>query len=68
MKTEFYESDPFTPRKAGLLLTIETDYRFEKGEELLIDDGGKTTKIRVMYVNIQVRNGVITREILGLKV
>ena len=68
MKTEFYESDPFTPRKAGLLLTIDTDYRFEKGEEVLIEDGGKTTKVRVMYVNIQVRNGVISREILGLKV
>ena len=68
MKTEFYESDPFTPRKAGLLLTIDTDYRFEKGEEVLIEDGGKTTKVRIMYVNIQVRSGVMTREILGLKV
>ena len=67
MKTEFYESDPFSPRKAGLLLSIDTDYRFEKGEEVFIDDGGKQTKIRVMYVNIQVRNGVISREILGLK-
>ena len=65
MKTEFYESDPFSPRKAGLLLSIDTDYRFEKGEEVFIDEGGKTTKIRVMYVNIQVRNGVISREILG---
>jgi hypothetical protein len=67
MKTEFYESDPFSPRKAGLLLSIDTDYRFEKGEEVVIEEGGKTTKIRVMYVNIQVRNGVFTREILGLK-
>ena len=67
MKTEFYESDPFSPRKAGLLLSIDTDYRFEKGEEVLIEEGGKTTKIRVLYVNIQVRNGVISREILGLK-
>jgi hypothetical protein len=68
MKTEFYESDPFTPRKAGLLLTIDTDYRFEKGEEVVIDEGGRSTKVRVMYVNIQVKNGVMTREILGLKV
>jgi len=67
MKTEFYESDPFSPRKAGLLLSIDTDYRFDKGEEVLIEEGGKTTKIRVLYVNIQVRNGVISREILGLK-
>jgi hypothetical protein len=68
MKTEFYESDPFSPRKAGLLLTIDTDYRFEKGEEVVIDEGGKTTKVRVMYINVQVRNGVMSREILALKV
>jgi hypothetical protein len=67
MKTEFYESDPFSPRKAGLLLTIDTDYRFEKGEEVVIDEGGRMTKIRVMHVNIQVKNGVLSREILGLK-
>jgi hypothetical protein len=67
MKTEFYESDPFTPRKAGLLLTLDTDYRFEKGEEVVIEEGGKTIKIRVMYVNVQVRNGVMSREVLGLK-
>jgi hypothetical protein len=68
MKTEFYESDPFSPRKAALLLTIDTDYRFEKGEEVVIDEGGKTIKVRVMYVNVQVRNGVMSREILALKV
>jgi hypothetical protein len=68
MKTEFYESDPFSPRKAALLLTIDTDYRFEKGEEVVIDEGGKTTKVRVMYVNVQVRNGVLSREVLALKV
>jgi hypothetical protein len=67
MKTEFYESDPFSPRKAGLLLTIDTDYRFEKGEEVVIDEGGRMTKIRVMHVNIQVKDGVLSREILGLK-
>jgi hypothetical protein len=68
MKTEFYESDPFSPKKAGLLLSIDTDYRFEKGEEVVIDEGGRVTKIRVLYVNIQVRNGVMSREVLGLKV
>ena len=67
MKTEFYESDPFTPRKAALLLSLDTDYRFEKGDEVVIDAGGRPTKVRVMDVRIHVRAGVISREILALK-
>lgn len=67
MKTEFYESDPFSPRKAGLLLSIDTDYRFEKGEEVVIEEGGRTTKVRVMDVLIRIKSGVMSREILSLK-
>ena len=68
MKTEFYESDPFAPRKADLLLSLDTDYRFEKGDEVTIDGGGRTTKIRVMDVRVRVTSGVLSREILALKV
>lgn len=67
MNTEFYESDPFTPRKAALLLSIDTDYRFEKGDEVVIESGGRTTKVRVMDVRINVASGVLNREILALK-
>jgi hypothetical protein len=67
MHTEFFESDPFVPRKAELLLKIDTDYRFEKGDEVVIDNGGRTTKVRVMDVRIRVAAGVISREILALK-
>jgi hypothetical protein len=67
MKTEFFESDPFTPRKAGLLLSIDTDYRFEKGDEVLIEAANRTTKIRIMDVRIAVRMGVVSREILAMK-
>jgi hypothetical protein len=68
MKTEFFESDPFSPRKSELLLSIDTDYRFEKGDEVVIDSGGRTTKVRVMDVRVAVRSGVLSREILALKV
>ena len=68
MKTEFFESDPFSPRKSELLLSIDTDYRFEKGDEVVIESGGRTTKVRVMDVRIAVRAGVISREILALRV
>ena len=68
MKTEFFESDPFSPRKADLLVAIESDYRFEKGDEVVIDMGGHTTKVRIMDVRVHVNSGVLSREILALKV
>jgi hypothetical protein len=67
MKTEFYESDPFTPRKADLLLSIDTDYRFEKGDEVVIKTANRTTKVRIMDVRIQVEMGLLSREILALR-
>ena len=68
MKTEFFESDPFSPRKADLLLAIDSDYRFEKGDEVVIDTGGSATKVRIMDVRVHVKSGVLSREILALKV
>jgi hypothetical protein len=67
MKTEFFESDPFTPRKADLLLSIDTDYRFEKGDEIVIDSGSRSTKVRIMDVRVRVTSGVLSREVLSLK-
>ena len=67
MKTEFFESDPFAPRKAELLLSLDTDYRFERGDEVTIESGGRSTKVRVMDVRIHVISGVLNREILALK-
>lgn len=68
MKTEVFESDPFSPRKAALLVTLDTEYRFEKGDEIVIDLGGRTTKVRVMDVRVHIAGGSLSREILALKV
>jgi hypothetical protein len=69
MKTEFFESDPFSPRKADLLVALESDYRFEKGDEVVIDMGSRTTKVRIMDVRVHVKaGGELSREILALKV
>jgi hypothetical protein len=67
MKTEFYESDPFAPRKAELLVALDSDYRFEKGDEVVIEAGGRSTKVRIMDVRVHVKNEVLSREILALK-
>ena len=67
MKTEFFESDPFAPRKTELLLSIDTDYRFEKGDEVTIESVNRTIKVRVMDVRVRVTTGVLSREILALK-
>jgi len=67
MKTEFFESDPFAPRKTDLLLSIDTDYRFEKGDEVTIESGNRTLKVRVMDIRVRVSMGVLSREILALK-
>ena len=67
MKTEFFESDPFAPRKTELLLSIDTDYRFEKGDEVTMESGNRTVKVRVMDIRVRVAMGVLSREILALK-
>jgi hypothetical protein len=67
MKTEFFESDPFAPRKTELLLSIDTDYRFEKGDEVVIESGNRSLKVRVMDVRVRVSTGMLSREILALK-
>jgi hypothetical protein len=47
---------------------METEYRFEKGDEMVIDLEGRSTKVRVMDVRVQINGGVMSREILALKV
>ncbi len=67
MDTEIYESDPFSPKKGRLLAKLTTEYRFERNDELFIETEGRSVKIRVLHVRVMVRNGTLSREILGLK-
>jgi hypothetical protein len=68
MKTEIYESDPFTPRKGRLLASLSTEYRLEKGDELFFDDEPGRLKVRVMNIQIHVLgNGDIYRDVLALR-
>ncbi len=68
MKTEVYESDPFTPKKGRLIATLDTEYRFQKGDEVYFDDEPGRLKVRVIDVRIHVKgNGEVHRDILALK-
>ena len=68
MKTEIYESDPFTPKKGRLLASLASEYRFEKGDELFFDDEPARLKVRIIGVQLHVKgNGNIHRDILALK-
>lgn len=67
MKTDFFEADPFSGSKGEHYLTIDSEYRWEKGDEVWLDVKGRRTKLRVTWVNVTVTDGVVTRELLGLK-
>lgn len=70
METEIYESDPFTAKRQDLLVRLTSEYRFEKGDELYLDQGGdRPLKVRLIDVRVHVQSdGRLTREILVLKV
>ncbi len=68
MKVEIYEADPFTQRKDKLLVTLNTDYRFQKGDEIFLEEGGKAVKVRVSYVRVRVKGGGVEQELLALRI
>jgi len=68
MKVDIYEADPFTQRKGKLLTTLNTDYRFQKGDEIFIEEGGKAVKVRVSYVQVRVKGGGVEQELLALRI
>jgi len=67
MKVDIYEADPFTQRKDKLLTTLNTDYRFQKGDEIFLEEGGKTVKVRVSYLQVRIKGGGVEQELLVLR-
>jgi hypothetical protein len=67
MKVDIYEADPFTQRKDKLLVTLDTAYRFQKGDEIFLEEGGKAVKVRVSYVQVRVKGGGVEQELLVLR-
>jgi len=68
MKTDIYDSDPFTGRKGKLLVSIDTDYRFEKNDEFVIESGGSRIPMRVTFVQVRIRDGELLRDVVALRI
>lgn len=68
MKVEIYEADPFTQRKDRLLTTVNSDFRFQKGDEIFIEEGGRPVKVRVSYVQVRIKGGSVDQELLVLRI
>ena len=69
MEVEIYASDAFTAKKEELLSRFESDYRFEKGDELIVERGeGRPLKVRLFDVRVYVNQGRSVRsELLAMK-
>ncbi|MEO6397817.1 MAG: hypothetical protein ABIP13_05070 [Tepidiformaceae bacterium] len=67
LHTEIFEADPFGGSRGQLLASIESDYRWEKGDEVWVETAGERVKLRVTWVNVAIRDGALSRELLGLK-
>lgn len=68
MHTEIYDSDPFSGSKGKLVMTLDTDYRFERGDEFTIRGADGTLRLRVTFVRIEIEGGQLRREIVGMKI
>jgi hypothetical protein len=68
VKTEIYESDPFSPKRGRLIAALSTEYRFEKGDEVFFDDEPGRLKVRIIGVQVHVKgDGDVYRDVLALK-
>lgn len=69
MEVEVYASDAFTAKKEELLSRFESDYRFQKGDEIYIErGGGHPLKVRLIDVRVHVgESGSLRGELLAMK-
>jgi len=61
MLTDIYEVDAFTGRRGKLVMSVNTDYRFEKGDEFVVEQGGGSLPMRVVKVRVTLQPDKITR-------
>jgi hypothetical protein len=67
MKTEVYESDPFSGARGPHLASMETDYRFERNDELFLTANGRRIKVRITHVVLEWDGASLRRDLLAMK-
>ena len=68
MRTDFFEADEFTGSKGEHYATIDSDYRWEKGDEVWLETTEGRFNLRLTWVVMNVApDGTVTRELLGLR-
>jgi hypothetical protein len=67
MQTDIYESDPFSGSRGTHLASLDTDYRFERNDELFLSAGGRRIKVRITHVRVEFDGRGLKRELLALK-
>lgn len=67
MQTELYESDPFTARRGTRLGTLDSEYRFERNDEIFLKTASGAAKYRIIFVRVEIAEGRMRRELHLLK-
>ena len=67
MRTEIYESDPFSGGRGAHLASIDTEYRFERNDEVFLTTGGRRIKVRITHVRVELDGAGLKRELLAMK-
>jgi len=69
VEVELYASDAFTAKKEELLSRFESEYRFEKGDELYVERGdGRPLRVRLIDVRVHIsESGSVKSELLAMK-
>ncbi len=67
MQTEIYESDPFSGGRGAHLASIDTEYRFERNDEVFLTTSGRRIKVRITHVRVELDGTTLKRELLAMK-
>ena len=67
MQTDIYESDPFSGSRGTHLASLDTDYRFERNDELFLTVDGRRIKVRITHVRLELDGTTLRRELQALR-
>ena len=69
MNVELWSSDAFTEKKEELLVSFQSEYRFQRGDEVYVQRSeGQPLKVRLIDVRVFIdQDGSVKSELLAMK-